>query len=146
MGYQGYLIKIADSSNSNDWFIIPPEFIEEKSYKATYSTMDENSTRNANAVLDRNVLSHRVAHCEMQIRSLTDTQVGQLFGANGGISTRYENELEKSVYADMFIPELNDYITVKCYVPDIDFVFNHVRNTAPYGVRYEPFTLEFIGY
>ena len=79
MGYNGYLIKVANSASSNDWFTIPHEFIVEKSYKGTYSTMDQNSNRNGNGILDRNVLNHKVAHCEMQIRSLTDTQVGQLF-------------------------------------------------------------------
>lgn len=145
-GYQGYLVKVANSENSNDWFTIPHNFIVEKSYKATYSTMDFNSTRNANAVLDRNVLQHKVPHCEMQIKPIDDTQLSTLFGVTGGISTRYENSTDKSIFVDMFIPELNDYVKARCYIPDIEFTFRKVVNTSPYSIKYEAFKLEIIGY
>lgn len=147
MGYNGYLLRFANSNSfSADWFTFPHDFIAEKSYKATYSTMEVSATRNANAYLERDTASHRVAHCSLTMRSLTDSEVAELFGANGGISTRYINNLEKSIWVNMFVPELNDYITAKCYIPDIEFVFNQVKNTPPYRVKYEPVTLEIIGY
>lgn len=146
MAYNGYLIRVANSASSSNWFVIPHEFIVEKSFKATYSTMETSAVRNANAYLDRETASHKVAHCSLTLRSLTDSEVGQLFGATGGISTRYENSLEKSIYASVFIPELNDYVTAKFYIPDVEFTINMVKNTPPYSVKYDPVTLEFIGY
>jgi len=146
MGYQGYLLKVASTSTSNDWFTIPHNFIKERSYKGTYSTMDLNSTRNANAVLDRNVVEHKVPHCVMTIKPLNDDKLATLFGVSGGITTRYADAKEKSIYCKMWVPELNDYVTVLCYVPDIDFTIKKVVNTSPYSVDYDEFELEFIGY
>ena len=146
MAYQGYLIKVANSASSNDWYTIPHDFIVEKSFKGTYSTLETKAKRNANGVLDRTTAPHKVPHAIMTLRSLTDSEVGQLFGANGGISTRYINSTAKSIYANMFVSELNDYVTAKFYVPDVDFTIKHVKNTTPYQVKYEPVTLEFIGY
>lgn len=144
--YLGYLIRVASSATSNNWFTIPHNLIVEKSYKPTYSTMDLNSTRTGDAVLDRNVVDHKVAHCKLTIKPINDTKLATLFGSSGGISTRYESVKEKSIYVNMWVPELNDYVTVKCYVPDIDFTINHVSNVAPYEVKYDAFELEFIGY
>jgi len=146
MSYAGYLVRVANAPTSNNWFVIPHKYILEKSYKGTYSTMDLNSTRNANAVLDRNVVEHKVPHCVLTIKPLDDTHLAELFGSSGGISTRYADALEKSIYVQMWIPELNDYITAKCYVPDIEFTIKQVDNTPPYAVRYDSFELEFIGY
>lgn len=144
--YEGYLIKVANAEDSNDWFTIPHNFILEKTYKGTYSTMDVNSTRTGDAVLDRNVVPHKVAHCEMMIKPLNNHQVASLFGANGGISTRYENALEKSVYAKIYVTELDDYVIAKCYIPDIEFTVRQVVNKPPYSVKYEQFKLEVTGY
>ena len=146
MGYEGYLIKVASTEVSDNWFIIPHNLIVEKSYKATYSTMDVDSTRVATAVLERTVVDHKVPHCQLEIKPITDKRLEELFGPNGGISTRYEIVKEKSIYVKMWIPELCDYVTAKCYVPDIDFTIKKVDNRPPYSVSYESFTLEFIGY
>lgn len=143
MAFQGHLIKVASSATSNNWYTVPCEFMSEDSYKGTYSTMDEGSERNGNGVLDRNVLDHKVPHCSVTIRSLWNDQVAQMFGSSGGISTRYINAKEKNLYVQMWVAELNDYVTAECYVPDIEFT---IAMLTPTRIKYEPFTLEFIGY
>lgn len=146
MAFQGYLIRVASSENSNNWYTIPHSFISEGAYDATYSALDSNSNRNGNGVLDRNVLPHKVAHCVIGLReNLTESEIGQLFGASGGISTRYANSLEKSIYVKMWIPEENDYVTSLCYVPDINFKIKQIKQNPP-EIKYASSTLEFIGY
>ena len=153
MAYDGYLIKVADNESMNNAYTIPHNFILEKSYKPTYSTIDVDSTRLADGVLYRNAMEHVVPHCVLTIKPLDDSHLSQMFGANGGISTRIITisgdvnvEHENSLWVKMWIPKLNDYVTHKCYIPDIDFTIKKVVNTQPYAVYYDSFDLEFIGY
>ena len=144
-GFQGYLVKVANSATSNDWYTIPHSLIQEGAYDATYSALDLNSKRNGNGVLDRNVLPHKVAHCSISMRELTNSEVAQLFGSQGGITDRYVNELEKSIYVKMWVPEEDDYVTALCYIPDIAFKIKQIKQ-SPAKIKYASFTLEFIGY
>lgn len=140
MDYSNYLIKIIGHGQYATNYVLPMECISFQSYKATYSALDKDSKRNGNGGLIRTVLPHKVAHCSVQIRSLPNAGVGDIMG---NLQSRYTKELEKKVQAEIWVPEINDYVETEFYVPDIEFTIKKIENGK---VFYEPFTLEFIGY
>ena len=159
MAFQGYLIKVANAQNSDDWYEIPPEFIVEQSYEGTYSVMDVDSQRVATGVLNRNSVDHKVAHCKVQIKPLSGDKLRVLFDRNasgndghGEISKRYVtirngNTIDdRTIWVNMWVAELCDYVTAECYIPDITFTVKRITKKRPYTIYYKPFDLEFIGY
>lgn len=136
MGYNNYLIKIKGTSD----YVIPMNCMIEKTYKGTYSVMDGDSKRNGNGVLVRVVLPHKVAHCSVDFRPLTNDAIGTIMS---NIQSRYTKPAEKKVLASIWVAEINDYIEDEFYIPDIEFTVKKVENG---NVFYEQFTLEFIGY
>ena len=132
MAYSGYLISIND-------YVIPLTYINEKTYKCTYSTMDLDSYRDANGVLHRNAIL-KVPHCSFSTRPLNNIDAETLWS---NIRSRYTNAMEKKVIATIYIPETDNYYTGSFYVPDIDMTINHVSGNRVY---YAPITFEFIGY
>lgn len=140
MGYSNYLIKIIGTGEYATNYVVPMECISFDSYKATYSALDKDSKRNGNGKLIRTVLPHKVAHCSVTVLSLPNNGVGAIMG---NIQLRYIKELEKKVVAEVWVPEINDYVEAEFYIPDIEFTIKKVENGK---VFYDPFTLEFIGY
>lgn len=140
MAYGGYLLKVKGQGNQTD-YIIPMHDILEKTYDSTYSVMDYDSTRSASGKLIRNAQKHRVPHCSIQVKSLNNVQLADLMN---NIQARYVIQKEKKLELSMFLPEINDYVTVFCYIPDIKFVIRVIENNTT--IHYESFTLEFIGY
>ena len=140
MAYSGYLIKILRKSNEGTDYTIPLHYLVYASYKMTYSTIDSDAKRNAKGRLKRKTLPHKVPHCEVQLRELSNAQVGDLFD---NIRSRYVKKKEKKVKASVFVPELNDYVEEMFYIPDTDMTINHISGNR---VIYNPYTLEFIGY
>ncbi len=143
MAYNGYLIKIkgiSDSSTASSDYILPLQYMIEKSYKGTYSVLDGDSKRNGDGVLVRVVLPHKVAHCSVEIRPMSNNVIGDLMGH---IQARYTKPEEKKCIAFIWVAEINDYVEAEFYVPDIEFTVKKIENGK---VLYEQFTLEFIGY
>ena len=144
MAYSGYLIKVKGIPGSTYYssdYTIPMHFILEKTYKMTYSVIDFDSTRNGAGKLVRNALRHKVPHCTIQVKPLNNTNMAALWE---GISNRYLIQKEKKVELSVDIPEINDYVTAKFYIPDIELTIRRIENNQT--VIYEGFTLEFIGY
>ena len=141
-GYAGYLIKILKKEEEEQGtdYTLPMQFISEKSYKMTYSVLDSEATRNAKGKLIRTALPHKVAHCEVQIRELNNTQLGSIFT---NIQSRYVKKKEKKVKASVFVPEINDYVESMFYLPDIEVTINHIEHGK---LIYNPIKLELIGY
>ena len=142
MGFSNYLIKIIGQGQYATNYVVPMECISFESYKATYSALDKDSKRNGNGHLIRTVLPHKVAHCSVEMRPLSNSQIGTIMG---NIQSRYieGKELEKKVVAEVWIQEIDDYVQAEFYVPDIEFTIKRIENGK---VFYKPFTLEFIGY
>ena len=136
MAFGGYLIKIRGTTD----YVVPEEYMQAATYKGTYSVLDGDSKRNGNGELIRTVLPHKVAHCSVDTLRLTNTQIGNLMSS---IQSRYTDSAEKKVRASIWVTEINDYVEADFYVPDIEFTINHIE---PNEIKYEPFTLEFIGY
>lgn len=128
MASKTYLVKVGD-------YQIPLKYMSLESYNATYSTSDLDSTRMADGTLKRTPLDHRVLKVEFTtpVGYLSDIEI--LLKA---IRDRYVgNKIEKKVTVSAYVPEMCDYITQECYVPDItvtilennsvDFIVDRVR-------------------
>ena len=135
MAYDGFLIKIHGTTD----YIIPMEYMNEKSFKGTLSTLDKESYRDANGVLHRTAVL-QIPHCVFSTRMLTNTQVAELWR---NIRSRYTSALEKKVSATIYVEELDAYITASFYVPDVEMTINTIQNNM---IKYEPMSFEFIGY
>ena len=135
--YGGYLIQI----NGGTPYQIPLSYMNEKSYKCTFSTLDLDSTRDANGVLHRNAVL-QVPHCSFDTRELNNVDLETLWS---NIRSRYggNNANEKKISASVYVPEEDGYYTGYFYIPDTDITINHINKGKVY---YEPITFEFIGY
>lgn len=133
--FNNYLLIINGDTN----YTMPLEYMNEKSYKCTWSTMDLDSYRDANGVLHRNAVL-QLPHCSFDTRPLTNTDVEAIWS---NIRSRYVNPLEKNVLATVYIPETDSYYTGLFYVPDTEITIDYIREGK---VFYSPITFEFIGY
>ena len=143
MAYNGYLIKAIKISNEQADYILPMNYIVEKTYDMTYSVMDYDSTRNASGKLVRNAQKHRVPHVAISIKPLWDTDLNSLFS---NLQARYipDKEKEKKIQLSVFIPEINGYVEEYFYIPDTNPKIRRIHTNNK--IKYESFTLEFIGY
>ena len=140
-GYDGYLIKVLSPEGSQYDYILPMHFIMEKSYEPTLSVMDYDSTRNGKGRLIRNAQNHKVPHVAITIKPLWDTQLSALFA---NLRSRYTIAKEKKLALEVFMPEINDYVEEEFYIPDITPKIRRIHSNNK--IKYESFTLEFIGY
>jgi len=141
MAYNGYLIKAIDPNHQGNDYIIPLHWVIEKTYKMTYSVIDFDSTRNSAGRLIRNALSHKVPHCSINIRPLSNTDLNTLMS---NLRSRYVIAKEKKIELSVYIPEYDQYVSEKFYIPDLELVIRRIESSSK--IIYEGFVLEFIGY
>lgn len=135
MAYQGYLIKVGD------YVISGKKFIRADSYNTTLIVQDLDSYRDMEGVLHRTALKHKVNKIEFETRAmLTETQMEELLS---GIREQYVNQDERKVYATVYVPEINDYMTQDMYLADLQFSIYGVLNGTIY---YNPVRFAFIAY
>lgn len=112
MAYQGYLLKVGNTK-------IPHSYMRAETYKALLSTNDLDSYRDANGLLHRTALEHKVGKVEFETPPLlTDTEMAQFLNY---FQSNYIDAVEKNLYVEFYVPELNDYLVQKMYIPDINF-------------------------
>lgn len=111
MAYKGYLIKIGN-------YIFPLSMIKAESYKATNYGQDLDSTRDVNGILHRTALENTAPKVEFEIRNMLDnTQVSSIFA---NIQANYTNAVEKKASVEVYVPELNKYVTSDMYMADFE--------------------------
>ena len=136
MAYSGYLIKVGT-------YTVPMDFIAYDSYSVLYSTTDLDSYRDADGVLHRNALEHKVGKVEFTTPYIKSSDFERLMQ---GIRSQYSSAVEKRVErVEFFIPELGVYQAQSMYVPDITVKINNVAKDNS-GLVYEPVRIAFIGY
>lgn len=134
MAYQGYLIKVGN-------YTIPLKYIKADSYSVTLNSQDIDSYRDADGLLHRNALEHKVAKAEFNtIPMLTDAQVDEILG---NIESQFTNAIEKKASVTFYVPEKRAYMTQDAYMADVEM--------QPYWadakmIQYNPFRIAFIGY
>ncbi len=134
MAYSGFLIKVDD-------YIIPFRYIEAKKYKCGIKGQDLDSYRDANGILHREALVNVAIKVEWETPE--DIDEAALRPLMDGIRSKYSNKVEKKALVTAFMPELGDYVTMDCYMPDVEYQIDYAdANTVQYGL----FRLAFIGY
>lgn len=111
MAYKGYLIKIGN-------YIFPLSMIKAESYKATNYGQDLDSTRDVNGILHRTALENTAPKVEFETRNMLDnTQMSSIFA---NIQANYKNAVEKKASVEVYVPELNKYVTSDMYMADFE--------------------------
>lgn len=111
MAYKGYLIKIGN-------YIFPLSMIKAESYKATNYGQDLDSTRDVNGILHRTALENTAPKVEFETRNMLDnTKVSSIFA---NIQANYTNAVEKKASVEVYVPELNKYVTSDMYMADFE--------------------------
>lgn len=139
MAFQDYLIKVGSTASTAST-VIPYKYFKYDSYQATYETIDLDSYRDGDGVLQRNALAHRASKVEWETPYIYKTDMDNLMSIIRGA---YASSQEQSLYASMYIPEIDDYVTQKVYLVNTTF---KVAQNSPLGIIYEPTRICFIAY
>lgn len=136
MAFDGYLLKMGAD-------IFPLSFVYKESYKvAPNRRQDLDSGRNANGVLNRNVLDHMPSTISFQAKPMYNRDLNKMMSF---IRSHYMVEKEKKLTLEYYCPDIDSYKTGEFYVPDIEFTINMV-DVEKKEILYNGFTLEFIEY
>lgn len=133
MAYNGYLLQIGG-------YIVPMTFIRIESYAVTYSTMDLDPYRDANGVLHRNALGHKVGNLVFETPYMYQRDFAAVMA---NIRSQYTNAIEKRVVATFYVPELDEYLTQEMYLPDIQV---QIMQNSPNGLVYGNTQINLIAY
>jgi hypothetical protein len=134
MSYNGYLVKVGN-------YTIPQDKIRASSYSAVLHVQDLDSFRDANGVLNRMALEHKVPEVNFElVPMLTNEELSIIFS---NIRKNYTNASERKVIATVYIPELDDYISQAMYIPDVNFPIYGTYNGK---ITYNPIPISLIGY
>ena len=111
MAYKGYLIKIGN-------YTFPLSMIQAETYKATNYGQDLDSTRDVDGILHRTALSNTAPKVEFETRNMLDnTQMSSIFA---NIQANYKNAVEKRASVEVYVPELDRYVTSDMYMADFE--------------------------
>lgn len=135
MAYSGYLVKVGE-------YTIPADkYIKTQSYKATLSVQDLDSYRDANGVLHRTALAHRVNKIEFETPALlTNTEVAELFN---NIANNYTVPAERKFVGTFYVPELDEYVSQDMYMSDPSFPIYGIFDGV---IKYSAIRIAFIAY
>lgn len=142
MSFSGFLIKLG---SGNDAYTIPLKYMRAETYQITYSTLDLDSWRDSNGLLNRKALEHHVAKIEFNVPMMNNVQIKPLID---GIRAFYQNTSapnQKKVSVTFYNPETDSYLTQNMYVPDIQFTIRNVDETNNI-INYNETRIAFIGY
>lgn len=134
MAYSGFLIKVGD-------YTVPFRYIEAKKYKCGIKGQDLDSYRDANGILHREALVNVAIKAEWETPG--DIEEKTLRPLMDNIRAQYTNRAEKKALVTAFMPEIGDYVTMDCYMPDVEYTIDHADKET---VKYSSFRLAFIGY
>lgn len=145
MGYNGYLLKVGGSSGD----IFPEKYMYKDSYKSRFEAQDLDSGRNANGVLQRNVLDHVPAVVSFTLKPmhLNDFNAAMALIRNHYITRRLSNGVypERKIVLYHFNPEYGDYFTGTFYLATPDPTAMQTYHKTK-DIRYDAMNLEFIEY
>ena len=134
MAYSTYLLKIGD-------FVFPRNLIKADSYSVYKSVTDLDSYVDADGVLHRNALSHYGYKCEFDtVPQMTNTQFASLMSSIYG---QFTNTTERKAIVSMYIPEIDDYVSVDAYMPDIKPQMYYADDNI---IKYDSIRFAFISY
>ena len=132
--FQGYLIKFG-----NDVF--PHDYILYNTYKVTPDrALDMDSSRNANGILERNVLEHTASTLQFDLRPMNGDQQETV---TSFINTHLIDAAQKKVNIQYWDPRISGYKSGIFYIPDIEYPIKKIEQNQIY---YDKVTLKAIEY
>ena len=134
MAYNGYLIKVGT-------YTFPMQAILFATYKTSHKVQDLDSYRDANGVLHRNVLSHVPDKVEFEIRGMTNKVFDNIIG---NIQSQYTKASERKASVEVFVPELNTYITQDMYLVEPEITI--LKQVDSSTLIYDKTRIAFVGY
>ena len=134
MSYSGFLIKVGN-------YTVPFRYIEAKKYKCGIKGQDLDSYRDANGILHREALKNKAIKTEWEIP--TGKEESELRELMDNIRSQYTNQIEKKALVTAWMPEIGDYVTMDCYMPDVEYTIDYADEST---IEYSSFRLAFIGY
>ena len=134
MAYKGYLIKIGN-------YTFPLSMIKAETYKATNYGQDLDSTRDVDGILHRTALSNTAPKVEFETRNMLDnTQMSSIFA---NIQANYTNAVEKRASVEVYVPELDKYVTSDMYMADFEPTMYYADTTK---IQYTSTRMAWISY
>lgn len=135
MSFAGYLVKVGD-------YTIPADkYIKSQTYKVTLNVQDLDSYRDANGVLHRVALSHRVGKVEFETPAMmTNVQMAELFN---NIANNYSVPAERKFVGTFYVPELDAYLSQDMYMSDPAFTIYGIFDDV---IKYSSVRIAFIAY
>ena len=109
MAYNGYLIKIGN-------YKMPLSMIAADSYSATNYGQDLDSYRDNDGGLHRTALAKQAPKVEFETRNMLDDR--QMSEIMLNIRNNYTDAVEKKASVEVYVPELDKYITSDMYMAD----------------------------
>lgn len=134
MAYKGYLIKVGN-------YTIPLSMIKAESYKVTNYSQDLDSYQDVDGELHRNALELQAPKVEFETRNmLTNTELTALLSS---IQANYTIPLEKKASVEVYVPEIDKYITNNMYMADFSPTMYYADSTM---IKYLSTRMAFISY
>lgn len=136
MAFQGYLVKVGN-------YVIPYKYIKFNSYSVFMSITDLDSYRDSNGILHRTALEHKPNKAEFETPAmLTNDEFADLMS---NIRANYTLASERRAVVELYIPELDDYVSQDMYMPDIKpSIYRYNKDIGK--LQYNSIRLAFIGY
>lgn len=116
MAYSGFLIKVGN-------YTVPFRYIEAKKYKCGIKGQDLDSYRDANGVLHREALSNVSIKTEWETPGDIDEKALRALMDN--IRSQYSHAIEKKSLVTAWMPEIGNYVTMYCYMPDVEYQIDY---------------------
>ena len=134
MAYKGYLIKVGN-------YKIPLSMIKAESYKVTNYSQDLDSYNSIDGALHRTALELQAPKVEFETKNmLTNTEMSDLML---GIKANYTIPLEKRASVEVYVPEIDKYITNDMYMTDFTPTIYFADSTI---IKYLSTRIAFISY
>lgn len=134
MAYNGYLLKIGD-------YIVPAKkYIKADSYKPYVNMQDIDDWTDADGYLHRNAVELKALKVEFETPAMLTNVTFEDLMSN--IRRNYTNATARECMVEAYVPELNDYITQRCYMADIQ---PQIYGTYGGKVRYDSVRFAFVG-
>lgn len=133
MAYSGFLVRIGS-------YTVPFKFIT-SGYKCGIKGNDLDSYNDADGLLQRNALENVAIKLEWNTPYMEGKDCAELMGA---IRSNYIDVTEKKALVTAYMPEINGYVSMNCYVPDIEFEFDYADENGE--VWFKPVRIACIGY
>lgn len=134
MAYNGYLLKIGT------YEVSPDTYMKTESYKAYINMQDIDDWTDADGYLHRSVVELKAMKVEFETPDmLTNTQFSSLIG---NIYSNFTDSNAKECIVDAYVPELDGYVTEKCYMVDIQPQIHAIFDDT---IHYSSMRFTFVG-